>query len=127
RAYLFRDGGLIQLTRDHTHAIRRRTARSHLVDLSHVASDLHHILTDVRGAGTVDPHIDIERVTLADEDLVLLCSNGLTDVVDDGAIALTLARETTPQARCDELIERAVAGGAHDDATVLLARYHVPE
>src|SRR5438477_143282 len=91
RAYLLRDASLMQLTRDHTHMIRRDAVRAPLVDLTRSASDQHHILTDALGAGVIDPAIDIERLTLADRDVVMLCTNGLTDVVGDQTIAEILA------------------------------------
>jgi protein phosphatase len=127
RAYLLREGELIQLTHDHTHAIRRKEARAQLIDLTGHASDLHHILTDAMGAGTVDPHIDIERLALNDGDLVLLCTNGLTDVVPDDRIMDVIAGKGSLEDRCAALVERAATAGATDDVTAVLARYHVPE
>lgn len=126
RAYLYRSPELIQMTRDHTHAILRDRARAHLVDLTGAASDAHHILTDALGAGTVDPEIDVERLSLADGDLVMVCTNGLTDVVDDRDLASVLGSSRPVQDICDTLVARAVDAGASDDVTVLLARYHVP-
>ena len=127
RAYLFREGELIQLTSDHTHAIQRQDARARLIDLSGHASDLHHILTDAIGAGTVDPHIDIERLTLQHDDMVLLCTNGLTDAMADERIDEILGSPGALDERCDRLVARAVGAGAQDDVTAVLARYHVPE
>ena len=126
RAYLHRGRELIQLTRDHTHAIRRGSARM-LVDMTDVASDLHHILTDALGAGTVDPQIDVERLTLVNGDRLLLCTNGLTDVVGEDDIAKVLSAASTPDEQADALLSAATAAGSDDDATVLVARYHVPE
>jgi protein phosphatase len=126
RAYLYRSSELIQMTRDHTHAILRDRARAHLVDLTGAASDVHHILTDALGAGTVDPEIDVERLSLADGDQVMVCTNGLTDVVDDLDLAPVLGSGRPVQEICDALVARAFDAGASDDVTVLLARYHVP-
>jgi protein phosphatase len=126
RAYLYRSTELIQMTRDHTHAILRDKARAHLVDMTDVASDAHHILTDALGAGTVDPEIDVERLSLADGDLVMLCTNGLTDVVSDRDLAPVVGSGRPVQDICDALVVRAFDAGAADDVTVLLARYHVP-
>ena len=127
RAYLYRSGELIQLTRDHTHMVRRSAIRSSLVDVTNVAVDLHHILTDALGAGTVDPQIDIERFTLVDNDRLLLCTNGLTDVVDDNAIAAVLSSPRALQEQCDALIALAREGGTLDDVTAIVARYYIPE
>jgi PPM family protein phosphatase len=126
RAYLFRERELVQLTRDHTHAIRRDSLRVSLVDLTDTAADHHHILTDALGAGTNDPQIDIERLTLSDSDVMLLCTNGLTDVVSDQEIAAILASTPVVEEQSAALMARAAAAGASDDATVVVARYHVP-
>jgi PPM family protein phosphatase len=127
RAYLFRRGELIQLTRDHTRAIQQRMATAQLIDLTNIASDLHHILTDALGARTVDPHIDIERITLDDADVLLVCTNGLTDAVGDREIVGILSSARTLDEQAAALIDAAAGAGADDDATVVLARYHVPE
>jgi protein phosphatase len=127
RAYLYRGGELIQLTRDHTHAVRRTEHLVRLVDLTDVASDLHHILTDALGAGTVDPRIDIERITLADGDVLLLCTNGLTDAVADSAIAGILASARSLDEKAAALVDAAGHAGAKDDVTAVLGRYHIPE
>ena len=127
RAYLFRGGELLQLTRDHTHALASEAARPELLDLTNVASDGRHILTDALGAGTVDPVIDIERLTLNDGDQVMLCTNGLTDVLRDQEIVGVVASTRSVEEQCDRLVERAIAAGASDDVTVVGARYHIPE
>ena len=127
RAYLLRDASLMQLTRDHTHMIRRDAVRAPLVDLTRSASDQHHILTDALGAGVIDPAIDIERLTLADRDVVMLCTNGLTDVVGDQTIAEVLASNRPVGDQAAALVSLAEQAGATDDVTVVLARYHVPE
>jgi serine/threonine protein phosphatase PrpC len=127
RSYLYREGDLMQLTRDHTRAILRDKARQHLVDLADTASDRHHILTDALGAGTADPVVDIERITLADGDLVMLCTNGLTDAVQDDEIADVLGSTRTVDEQCETLVTRAINSGTNDDVTVLLTRYNLPE
>ena len=127
RAYLLRDDDLIQLTRDHTHMVRKDAARAPLVDLTGAASDRHHILTDALGAGVVDPQIDIERLTLANRDTVMLCTNGLTDAIGDKTIAEVLGSKQPVDAQAATLISLAEQAAAADDVTVVLARYHVPE
>ena len=115
RAYLFRGGELIQLTRDHTRAIQQRMAAAQLIDLTHIASDLHHILTDALGARTVDPHIDIERITLDDADVLLVCTNGLTDVLDNREIGAILSSARTPDEQA-AAGDAAAAGGRRRDS-----------
>ncbi len=117
----------MQLTRDHTQALRRSTQRPHLVNPADAASDAHHVLTDALGAGAIDPRVDIERLTLLDGDVVLLCTNGLTDVVPDDTIAEILAWRPAVEDQAAALVASAIASGAADDVTVVMACYHVPE
>lgn len=127
RAYLFRDGQLSLLTHDHT-VSSERPAWAKTIDLTDSARDLHHILTDVLGqGGATGPKIDIERCGILDGDVVLLCTNGLTDVVDDAHIADTLQRHQTPEDQCRALVALAMQSGSTDDVTALAGRYHIVE
>src|SRR5436190_4390707 len=126
RAYLLRGNELIQLTRDHTHEARRRDPRARLMDLTDVATDMRHLLTGAIGAGTNDPEIDIERLQLDHGDTVVLCTNGLTDVLGDQDISRILSANHSPADQCAALARRAGELGAADDVTVVAARYHIP-
>jgi PPM family protein phosphatase len=125
RAYLFRDGQLILLTRDHTLA-QRLVERHGPVPVEPVAQDLKHILTDALGGAGRTPEVDIERLKLWDNDCILLCTDGLTDVVDDEAIADALALPRQLDEQCQALTDLAVARRGNDDVTVLLANYRIP-
>jgi protein phosphatase len=119
RAYLFRDGELTQLTEDQT--IRRRPT-----DPSrHETRDFKHVVTETIGGERREPAVDMEHVTLASGDRLLLCTNGLTDVVEDDQIADTLALQRRPADDCQHLIELAHSQGSPDDVTVLIADYSV--
>jgi len=59
--------------------------------------------------------------------LVLLCTNGLTDVVSDDDIAEVLASRRTPVEQCDVLLDKALTNDSRDNTTVVLANYHVAE
>jgi len=122
RAYLFRDGHLMRLTRDHTVARRqsRTAATAPLVDVNASARDLAHILTDTIGMrGSVGPTIDIERFQLLDDDRVLVCTNGLTDMVDEQQIGRALVSDRSPDDQCRTLVDLAMAAGGEDDVTAL--------
>ena len=124
RCYLFRKGLLVQLTRDHT--LRERRGNSAFpVPLGRGIDDIEHVLTDAVGAAGDGPNAIVEHFRLADDDVLLLCTNGLTDVVDDDRIADALASRRAPVEQCDLLVDLAVSNGAVDNATVVLANYHV--
>ena len=126
RCYLFRNGELVQLTRDQT--LRERLATSpHPIPVGQAIEDAQHLLTNAVGAGLNSPRVIVEQFRLADDDVLLLCTNGLTDVVPDDAIADVVASRRTPVEQCDLLMDIALANDSQDNVTVVLANYHVPE
>ena len=126
RAYRFRDGTLQLLTRDQTHA--QMLANEGLIRQQDVARHrLRHVLTSALGGLQSQLRTEIERTTLADGDRLLLCSDGLTDMVEDGEIAEVLGREARSEEACRQLVDRALANGGKDNVTVVLARYSMPD
>jgi serine/threonine protein phosphatase PrpC len=124
RIYLFRDGKLTRLTRDQTMA-------QSLVDAGAIAPEDaakhpgHHVLTSALAArGFVQ--VDHGRASLRDGDRLLLCSDGLTDMVSEEAIARVLGSAPTSDAACRTLVDLALEGGGRDNVTVVVARYRIP-
>jgi len=122
RAYLCRDGSLRQLTRDHTRV-------QELVDAGMMTREeaathrLRNVLTNVLGGGVPLTDVDVHRVLLAAGDSMLLCSDGLYDVVKDDEIASILAASTSAEAACRSLIDLALERGAPDNVTAVVSRY----
>ena len=125
RAYLFRDGELRLLTRDQT-LEQSEPGAPHPRPVVRRAQDLCHILTDAIGAPGAQPAVEVERFQLMNGDAVLLCTNGLSDMVDDETIAEVLASRRRPAEQCDLLIDLANRAGGRDNITVLIAAYHIP-
>jgi protein phosphatase len=126
RAYLLRGAGLHRLTRDHTFA-------QLLVDSGQLApgdaalSRHRHVLTNALGGSSQDVQVDTDRLRLEDGDRLLLCSDGLTDLVDDQTIT-TILRETTQSSdACERLVQRALDNGGRDNVTVIVAAYRLPK
>ena len=125
RAYLFRAGTLHRLTRDHTYA-------QLLVDVGQlapgdVASSPHrHLLTNALGGSITDVQVDTDRLRLENGDRVLLCSDGLTDLVDDATITGILKGTTTSKQACERLVQQALDAGGRDNVTVIVAAYALP-
>lgn len=71
--------------------------------------------------------MDTDRLQLEDGDRLLLCSDGLTDLVDDGAIAGILLQTTRSSDACERLVQRALDAGGPDNVTVIVAAYQIPE
>jgi serine/threonine protein phosphatase PrpC len=125
RAYLFHAGTLQLLTRDQTQA--QQLADQGVISQQDVARHrLRHVLTNALGGFQRNVRVDIKRWKLADGDRVLLCTDGLTDLVDDAHIAAVLARETDSDEACRLLVETALENGGKDNITVVLARYGIP-
>jgi len=123
RAYLYREGELTLLTRDHTLSEKIPAGPS---PIQHVTDDVRHILTDALGGRLGGSDVDIEHFRLAHGDCILVCTNGLTDMVDDAQIANVLTTRQKPDAQCQTLVDLALQGGGNDNVTVILAQYAMP-
>jgi PPM family protein phosphatase len=120
RAYLFHAGVLTQLTHDHTLA-------QQYLDVGMIPSrSLHHVLTNCLGASGQGMYVDYRHFHLADNDQLLLCTDGLTDSVRVEEIAHLLRQNLAPQDAARRLVEMALDRGGEDNVTVVLARYEIP-
>jgi protein phosphatase len=118
RAYLFHNGKLMQLTRDHTLA-EERIERG----LPILAQSWYHTLTNCLGAKKGDVDVEFHHFNLENNDQLLLCTDGLSDMVPDTEIADTLDVARAPQETVNALIELALEKGGKDNVSVVLARY----
>ncbi|HVL11880.1 MAG TPA: protein phosphatase 2C domain-containing protein [Gemmata sp.] len=124
RAYVMRGGELVRLTRDHTYA--QELADAGMIEQRDVERHrLRHVLSRALGPRGAEVEVDVTRFGLRDGDYLLLCSDGLTGMVEEDAIAALIAGRPA-QAACDALVEAALAGGGKDNVTVVLARYSFP-
>jgi hypothetical protein len=69
---------------------------------------------------------EVQQLTLADEDQVLLCTDGLTEMVQQQMIAAILGDSKTSDEACQRLVAAALDNGGKDNVTVVLARYRLP-
>jgi len=126
RAYLFRDGKLQLLTHDQTQA--QLMADIGMISQTEVARHrLRHVLTSALGGMEKAVRADIQRFKLADGDRLLLCTDGLTDMVEDEGIARVLGGVESSDEACRRLVDLALENGGKDNVTVVLARYSIPE
>jgi PPM family protein phosphatase len=119
RVYRLRNGELLQLTHDHTwvdEAIRQGM-------ITAAEGENHpykHVLTRALGTeGDVQP--DVEADGIMQGDIYLLCSDGLINHVDDGAISETLVT-FSPSEAAWRLVGQALQGGGSDNCTVMVVR-----
>lgn len=118
RTYRFRRGQLEQLTEDHT--LVQQQVNEGLISSENVR---HHPLRNVilRAVGLKkELALDVLRGKTATGDLFLLCSDGLTDMVEDDQIWEILLSDIDINQKTEKLIEMAKAAGGHDNITVVL-------
>ena len=119
RIYLYRDEALTQITTDHTFVQR-------LVDSGRITPEeaRYHprrsVLMRVLGDMDADPELDTFIMPTQDGDRWLLCSDGLSGVVDDPHTARALGLELAPGRTADILLKQALDGGAPDNVTIVI-------
>lgn len=118
RAYRFRSNALTQLTRDHS-LLQEQVDAGLLTPEQVHAFGYRNFIT--RALGVEDTVVlDVNDFEAQAGDVYLLCSDGLTDMVDDEDIAAVLAEEGSLQSRAEKLVSWANSNGGRDNVTVLL-------
>jgi protein phosphatase len=122
RCYLFRGGRLRQLTADHT--IAGEMARRGMITADAVRQhQFRHIVTNVLGGTEAGVEAEVGKVELEAGDVILLCTDGLTDMLPDERIGRILAADGDPSAACARLIAEANQEGGRDNITAVVARF----
>jgi protein phosphatase len=122
RGYLFRQGHLEQVTRDHT-LVQELLDRGHLRPEEASKHQFRHVITNVVGGTEQGVRPEIHKLTVQAGDVLLLCSDGLTEMVPNEDIAAVLASAPEPQAACERLIDMANDRGGKDNVTAVVVRY----
>jgi protein phosphatase len=121
RTYLLRDGDLRRITRDHSLVER-------LVEAGQIEPDEvydhpnRNLIYRSLGAGRADVEVDLFTDTLRPGDALLLCSDGLWEMVRDPDLTRILLAKHDPNAACDGLIDEANENGGEDNITAVLVR-----
>ncbi|HET9069200.1 MAG TPA: protein phosphatase 2C domain-containing protein [Amaricoccus sp.] len=124
RAYRLRRGALERLSHDHS-LVQELLDRGEIGPAEAETHPQRHVVTRAVGAG--DPaHPDFADLALAEGDLYLLCSDGLTRCVPDARIATLLAAAPDPAQACRALVEAALAGGAPDNVSAIVVAIGAP-
>ena len=123
RCYLLRAGLLYRLTRDHT--LVAEMVRRGLLKPEEVASHAYrHVVTNVVGGSDPGVQVEMHKMPLEAGDCLLLCSDGLTEMVNDEEILNVLATaQPDPAAAADRLVALANQKGGKDNITVIVARF----
>ncbi len=125
RAYLWREGTLAQLSQDHSYV--QELIRRGAISIEQARSHPHRNVV-TQALGVTDPrHLNVETMAgeLRPGMQLLLCSDGLTEEVDDNVIAQVLSQtECSAQECVDTLVAAALDGGGSDNITAVLIRCH---
>ena len=119
RCYLLRAAHLLQLTHDHAflHAGRGSRSREEGGPVQ-----FRQVMTRAIGfAGMVEP--EVECFALKDGDTLLLCSDGLSNLLDEAEIKEILTANGSPDRTCARLVARANSNGGEDNITVIVIHY----
>jgi len=117
RAYLLRKGRLMQLTEDQT-LVAKMVREGSITEEEASHSPVQNVILQALGAmSEIKPMIASSGIPLQFGDVLILCSDGLFNMVPDTAIA-DVAGRLPPQEACNALIEAALAGGGHDNASL---------
>jgi PPM family protein phosphatase len=120
RAYRLRGGELEQLTRDHSLVAELERSGQ----ITPEAAENHPQRSIITRALGPEPDVEVDTYTLAgrDEDVFLICSDGLTSMISDDEVASILRSAGSLDEAADELVRAANQSGGKDNITVILFR-----
>jgi protein phosphatase len=121
RAYLYRDGTLTQLTKDHT--VAQELIDAGVSGTDPAARSMRHVLTAALGSMGARIQPEVRRIKLRENDQLLLCTDGLSDMVDEKTIASLLRNSSSSAKTCEDLKTVALAAGGTDNITVIVTRF----
>jgi PPM family protein phosphatase len=121
RGYLLREGKLVQVTRDQS-LVNQLIEAGQLTEEEAETFEHNNIILQALGTSET-VQVDLTYVDLRQEDVLLLCSDGLSGMVKDAEIRQILTEISDPIAACKELTDRANSAGGHDNITVLVIRF----
>ena len=118
RVYLFRQGQLKQVTKDHS-LVQEQLEQGLISTIEARKHSLRHLI--LRAVGINDSlAVDFIKGKAVPGDIFLLCSDGLSDMIDDSLIQQALSLPVNLQQKTDTLIQSAKSAGGYDNITVIL-------
>jgi protein phosphatase len=120
RAYRFSGTELVRLTSDHS-VVQTLVDAGLMTPAQARRAPNRHIVTRALGMEAAI-EFDLTRTALAADDVLLLCSDGLTDMLDDAAVAAILRRHGTLDALADALVAAALEAGGLDNVSLIAMR-----
>ncbi len=121
RAYIVRRGELTQVTKDQS-LVQQLIDAKQLTEEEARFFDRSNIILQALGT-TEEVHVDMTSVVLRRGDTLVMCSDGLSGLVEDDAIRDVVMQLDDPLEMCKRLTDLACEGGGHDNITVVVARF----
>jgi protein phosphatase len=120
RAYLWRAGTLERITEDHS-LVEELLRQGRLTEEEAEEHPQRSIITRALGP---EPDVEVDTFTLegADGDVLMICSDGLTSMVSEGAVAAILGDAPDIATAAERLVAAALDAGGRDNVTVVLIR-----
>ena len=115
---LWRDGSMGRISTEHT--VEQEFVAAGV--RPEIAGKYRHMLTRCFGSNSQNVRPDVHHLQLQPRDQLLLCTDGLTDLVGLDRIAQCVDESPDAQSACDHLVELALAAGGKDNVTAVLAR-----
>ncbi len=120
RVYLLRDGNFEQITTDHSF-IEELVKTGSITRLEAQGHPKRNLIT--RALGCLEKvESDLYDCNIKDNDVYLLCTDGLTNMLDDEKIKEILENTDDPQQACNTLVDAANAAGGEDNVSVIIFR-----
>ncbi|TFC05223.1 PP2C family protein-serine/threonine phosphatase [Cryobacterium mannosilyticum] len=126
RIYLLRDGELSQITVDHTF-VQRLVDSGRITEQEAMVHPRRSVLMRVLGDVESSPEIDTSILATLPGDRWLICSDGLSGVVSNTAIAAALSTDLDAQGVADRLVKESLDGGAPDNVTIVVVDIGAPD
>ncbi len=117
RIYMLRNGHLERLSKDHT-IVSEQVEMGIMEPKDAETSPLKHVLTKNLGSAEFVT-AEVFEFEPADGDRFLLCSDGLTDLVNDEELLQMIQAEENPEVLCRNCVDEALKRGGHDNTTVV--------
>lgn len=119
RLYLLRQGTISQLTDDHS-LVMEQLKRGLITEEQAKTSNVKNVITRALGA-MEEVDVDLEEIELEQGDKLLMCSDGLSNMVDDDTMLKVVETELETQEACRSLVKLANENGGKDNITVVIA------
>jgi protein phosphatase len=125
RLYHMEGGKLYQVTNDHS-LVAELIRQGQITEEQARVHPRRNVISQALGVDW-EIEIDARSLELSDDSVILLCSDGLNNMLHDSEIAEVLVNEQSTQSQVSELVNRANRRGGKDNISVIISRYRVPE